>query len=72
MEPPLRSDPGDVDEWFETLVLGSRVPSNDLPAVLVVKDLLPNLPAITLVAPSLDEIARFVSSMTVLVTERPI
>ena len=38
----------------ETLVLGSRVPLHDLPAVLMVKDSLPN--------PSLDDIAPFVSS----------
>ena len=47
----------------ETLVVGSRVPLHDLPAVLMVKDLLPNLFAIALVAPSLDEIARFASSV---------
>ena len=49
----------------ETLVVGSRVPLHDLPAVLMVKDLLPNLSAITLVAPSLDDIAPFVSSIIV-------
>ena len=49
----------------ETLVVGSRVPLHDLPAVLMVKDLLPNLSAITLVIPSLDEIASFVSSVIV-------
>jgi len=49
----------------ETLVVGSRVPLHDLPAVLMVKDLLPNLSAITLVAPSLDDIAAFVSSVVV-------
>ena len=47
----------------EMLVVGSRVPLHDLPAVLMVKDLLPNLSAITLVTPSLDEIAPFVSSV---------
>ena len=48
---------------METLVLGSRVPLHDLPAVLMVKDSLPNLSAITLVAPSLDNIAPFMSSV---------
>jgi len=49
----------------ETLVVGSRIPLHDLPAVLMVKELLPNLSAITLVTPSLDEIAPFVSSVIV-------
>jgi len=49
----------------EALVVGSRVPLHGLPAVLVVKDLLPNLSAITLVAPPPDEIASFVSSVIV-------
>ena len=44
----------------ETPVIGNRVPLHDLPAVLVVKDLLPNLSANTSVTPSLDEIASFV------------
>ena len=47
---------------METLVVGSRVP---LLAVLMVKDLLPNQSAITLVTPSLDEIVPFVSSVIV-------
>ena len=37
----------------ETLVVGSRVPLHDLPAILMVKDLLPNLSAITLVTGSI-------------------
>ena len=49
----------------ETLVVGSRVTLHGLPAVLVNKDLLPNLSAITLVAPSLDEITSFVLSVIV-------
>jgi hypothetical protein len=49
----------------ETLVVGSGAPLHDLPAVLVDKELLPNLSAITLMAPSLDEIAPFVSSVIV-------
>ena len=49
----------------ETLVVGSRVPLHGLPAVLMDKDLLPNLSAITLVAPSLDDITSFVSSVAV-------
>jgi len=44
----------------ETLVVGSRVPLHDLPAILMVKGL---LSAITLVAPSPDETPRFVSSV---------
>jgi len=50
---------------LETLVIGSRVSLHDLPAVLTKKDLLPNLSAITLVTPSLDEIASFVSSVLI-------
>ena len=49
----------------ETLAVGSRVPLHDLPTILMVKDLLPNLSAITLVTPSLDEIAPFASSVIV-------
>ena len=48
---------------LETLVIGSRVTLHDLPAILTQKDLLPSLSAITLVAPSLDEIAALVSSV---------
>ena len=50
---------------LETLVVGSRVTLHDLPAILMNRDLLPNLSAITLVAPSFDEIASFVSSVVV-------
>lgn len=50
---------------LETLVIGSRVALHDLPAILMTKDLLPNLSAITLVTPSLDEIPSFVSSVAV-------
>ena len=50
---------------LETLVVGSRATLHDLPAILMNKDLLPNLSAITLVTPSLDEIASFVSSIIV-------
>ena len=49
----------------ETLVVGSGFTLHGLPAVLTNEDLLPNLSAITLVAPSLDEIALFVSSVIV-------
>lgn len=49
----------------ETLVIGSRVTLHGLPAIMVVDDLLPSLSAITLVAPSLDEIASLVSSVIV-------
>ena len=48
---------------LETLVIGSRIALHDLPAILTQKDSLLNLSAITLVAPSLDEIASFVSSV---------
>ena len=48
---------------LETLVIGSRVTLHDLPAILAQKDSLPSLSAITLVAPSLDEIAPLVSSV---------
>jgi len=48
---------------LETLVIGSRATLHDLPAILMNKDLLPNLSAITLVTPSLGEIASFVSSI---------
>jgi len=50
---------------LETLVIGSRVALDDLPAILTNKDLLPNLSAITLVIPSLDEIASFISSVAI-------
>ena len=50
---------------LEMLVVRSRVTLHDLPAILVNKDLLPNLSAITLDTPSLDEIASFVSSIIV-------
>ena len=48
----------------ETLVVGSQVSLQGLSAVLVNEDLLPNLSAITLVTPSLDEIVPFVASVT--------
>ena len=48
---------------LEALVVGSRVTLHDLPAILTQKDLLPSLSAITLVAPSLDEIVPLVSSV---------
>ena len=50
---------------LETLVIGSRVALHDLPAILMNRDLLQNLSAITLMSPSLDEIASFVSSVAV-------
>ncbi|KAF9650612.1 hypothetical protein BDM02DRAFT_3220430 [Thelephora ganbajun] len=49
----------------ETLVVGGRVTLRDLPEVLMNEELLPNLSAITLITPSLDEIASFVSSVLV-------
>lgn len=47
----------------ETLVVGGRVTLHGLPAILSDKDLLPNLSAITLITPPLDEIPSFVSSL---------
>ena len=49
----------------ETLVVGSGVALHGLPTILIDKYLLPNLSAITLVTPSLDDIASFVSSVAV-------
>ena len=49
----------------ETLVIGSRVALHDLPMILKDKDSFPNLSAITLVTPSLDEISAFVSAVLV-------
>jgi len=49
----------------ETLVVGSGVKLDDLPAILMNEDLFPNLSAITLVTPSLDDIASFISSVVV-------
>jgi hypothetical protein len=50
----------------KTLVVAGRgVTLHDLPAILEDKDMLPNLSAITLVAPNLDGISLFVSSILV-------
>jgi len=49
----------------ETLVVGGRVTLHGLPAILKDKDLFPNLSAITLMTPPLDEIPSFVSSILV-------
>ena len=47
----------------ETLVVGNRVTLRDLPTILRDKDLFPNLSAITLVTPPLNEIPSFVASV---------
>ena len=47
----------------ETLVVGGRVTLHGLPEILKDKDLFPNLSAITLMTPPLDEILSFVSSI---------
>ena len=48
---------------METLVVGGRVTLHGLPAILKDKDLFPNLSAITLMTPPLNEIPSFVSSI---------